>query len=321
LPPLKRPDIRLVAMSFSPSTLPHDKKKKKAKGHAPNDALAPPHPTSNTADDGGISQAIQNALDHARASEAIATSSNDLANSHGDQSATKSKKRRSANDAAPVAEGTEQSKPKKKKKRQDASVASTLPALVPPAGGHSNPAGASNMSQLAPAYIPPHMSQHIPIDPALTQNDQVAQPPHPHDSNSQFVDAGVGALQHQGTSNGDPYMFNQDAEMPMLGSNEDILHAFQGFDMSRFTGALSSLTSENTGPQSGDPGPSAPSTSQSSRPRGKKVVAPQPTGQVVNPEHADILATHWLNPAKLADLVKSQGMISRWVFLAGTDAK
>ncbi|KAF8607670.1 hypothetical protein BDV93DRAFT_434965 [Ceratobasidium sp. AG-I] len=99
--------------------------------------------------------------------------------------------------------------------------------------------------------------------------------------------------------------------------------------MTKFAGALKSysdaLETENAANghlQSNEPGPSTvsggsssagPATNASSasgsRPRAKKVVVPQPTGQVVNTEHADILATHWLNPAKLAGLVKEQGLV------------
>ncbi|QRV87574.1 Myb-like DNA-binding domain protein [Ceratobasidium sp. AG-Ba] len=288
---------------------PHDKKKKKSKKRTPDSASAPGHPAGNTAEDGAISQAIQNALDQVRASEVVATSSSGVATSHGEASATRSKKRQATDDTGSVVEpDVAQSKQKKKKKQHATSATSVHSSLSTPSGESPNPVEASGMPQLTQAYIPSHLSQHIPIDPALTQPNQMAQPhPHPSSSNSPFpMDHGAGVL-HQDATGGDPYLFHQDGDMSMLGSNEDILRALQGFDMSKFT-ALASEHSD-TG---GDPGPSTvasvPSASQS-RAKPKKTVPPQPTGQIVNTEHADILATHWLNPAKLSELVKSQGLV------------
>ncbi|KAG9080524.1 RNA polymerase I enhancer binding protein [Ceratobasidium sp. 370] len=313
LAPPKQLWISLAAMTTAAcAPPPRGAKKKKSKKHLSEDVSTIGHPPMNTTEDGGISQAIQNALSHVRASEAIATSSNGLATSHGEQPATKAKKRSNADSAGPTVEpdATQPKTKKKKKKQHDTSVASASPALAPSASGPSNVPDTPDMSRLAPAYIP-HASHHIPIDPALTQNDQLVQPPHPHpSSNSPFtMDTGAAALQHQDNPNTDPYMFNQDNDMSMLGSNEDILRALQGFDISKFA-ALASENPESVHPDPGDPNPSAAgNTPQSSRSRAKRTVAPQPTEQAVNPEHADILATHWLNPAKLADLVKSQGLV------------
>ncbi|KAG8745543.1 RNA polymerase I enhancer binding protein [Ceratobasidium sp. 414] len=290
---------------------PHGTKKKKSKKHVSEDVSTIGHPPANTTEDGGISQAIQNALDHVRASEAIATSFDGLATSHGEQPTTKAKKRSNADDAGPAVEpDATRPKAKKKKKQHDTSVASASPALAPSVGGPSNVPDTPDTSRLAPVYASPHTSHNIPIDPALTENDQLVQPSHSHTSSSSpfTMDTGAAALQHQDSPNADAYMFNQDNDMSMLGSSEDILRALQGFDISKFT-ALASENPESVQSHSGDPGPSTAVSTSQSRSRAKRTVAPQPTGQVINPEHADILATHWLNPAKLADLVKSQGLV------------
>ncbi|KAG8761806.1 RNA polymerase I enhancer binding protein [Ceratobasidium sp. 428] len=289
------------------TTPPHDKKKKKSKKRISGDIG---HPPANTTKDGSIPQVVQDVVNHVRASEAIATSSSNLATARGEQPSTKAKKRPNTDGACSTTE-LDATQPKPKKKKQQAvSVVPPTPNLAPSHSGPSNGISSSDMPRLASAYIPPHMSQHIPIDPALTHNDQMAPPPHHHasSSNSPFaMDAGASALQPQGSANADDYMFNQD--ITMLGSNEDILRALQGFDISKLA-TLAADNPESGHPQTGGPGPStADNAPQSSRSRSKKTVAPQPTGQVVNPEHADILATHWLNPAKLADLVKSQGLV------------
>lgn len=326
---------------LAPATL-DNKKKKRAKNQSTNAASssgAATHPAPNisTADGDSITRAIQNALDHVRATAAIATPSDNTTNPSdtlGGPSGTKSKKRRTTHDdSTPLAEtGSDAQKTKRKKKKHDGTVAPNPPGSAPAMGQATVTGAPGNMSQLVPAYIPAqHEATHIPIDPALTANDQVMQhPPHPQaTSSSAFMGVLTNAaatLQHQGNPGADPYMYNQD-ELSMLGSNEDILRALQGFDMSKFAGALRSyseaMATENSAPghtQSNEPGSSAvgggstnagpannASSASGSRSRGKKIVAPQPTGQVVNSEHADILATHWLNPAKLAGLVKEQG--------------
>ncbi|KAG9128193.1 hypothetical protein FRC07_003743 [Ceratobasidium sp. 392] len=307
LAPPKQLYTSLAAMSSVVSAAPHhDKKKKKSTKHVSGDVG---HPPANTTKDGDVSQSIQNAIDHVRASEVVATSSSSLATSHGGQPGTKAKKRPNTDDTSPTVQpDATQLKAKKKKKQHGTSATLTAPSLGPSHTISLDISGAPDLPQLASAYVPSHMTQHIPIDPALTQTDQIAQPPHPHTSanNSPFVmDANASALQHQDNSNTDAYIFNQDSDMAMLGSNEDILRALQGFDISKFT----ELATENPESVHLQPGPSTAGDASQSRARTKKTVAPQPTGQIVNPEHADILATHWLNPAKLADLVKSQGLV------------
>lgn len=331
-----------------------NKKKKKSKTQPTNAASSSaaathPTPSTSTAENDSLTRAIQDALDHVRATGAIATQSDNATNPSGVSgapSATKPKKKRAApaqDDSAPATEtGSEAQKTKRKKKKHDGTAVSN-PSGSAPTVNQTTVAGATgNMPQLVPAYIPAqHEATHIPIDPALTANDQVMQ--HQAHSQASASTAFMGALtnaaatlQHEGNPGADAYMFNQEGDLPMLGSNDDILRAFQGFDMTKFAGALKSyseaLATENAAsghPQSGEPGPStvgvastsagsavdAPSGS-ASRPRAKKIVAPQPTGQVVNTEHADILATHWLNPAKLAGLVKEQGELTLGTFCA-----
>ena len=328
-----------------PATL-DNKKKKKAKNQPINAASSSgtathPVPNASPADGDSLTRAIQNALDHVRATGAIATPSDNAANpsdAAGGSSGTKSKKRRAATtqDDSVLADETrpDAQKGKRKKKKHDGAIVSNPPGSTPAVDQTSVAGTPGDVPQLVSAYIPAQReAAHIPIDPALTANDQVMQ----HTTHSQaapsapFVGALTNAaatLQHHGNPGADPYMYNQD-ELPMLGSNEDILHALQGFDMTKFAGALKSyseaLATENAAaghPQSNEPGPSTvnggststgPATNGSSastsRARAKKIVAPQPTGQVVNSEHADILATHWLNPAKLAGLVKEQGEV------------
>lgn len=329
--------------SAPPSSTPIDKKKKKkVKNQASESSTASDQPVTSSSieDSDGLSRAIQTALDHAQAAGVIAASSEapaDLSTSAANSS--KSKKRRAAstpNEAGSALDGSEQQKSKKKKTSNNSATAS----LSLQNTGQSNPTAAPNMSQLVPAYIPSNLNDpHIPIDPALTANDQMIQHhSHPQSPapNAAFMGAlatATAALQHQATDApvSSPYIFNQDTDLSMLSSNEDILRALQGLDMTRFAGALNSLTSENptvtpANAQSSEAGPSGvtgmglantsqpaagPSSSSGNKPRPRKVVVPQPGSQIVNPEHADILATHWLNPAKLAELVKEQGELRR----------
>ena len=324
----------------APATL-DNKKKKKAKNQPTNPASSSatathPVPNTSTTDGDSLTRAIQNALDHVRVIGAIATPSDNAANpsnAPGGSSGTKSRKRRAAtsqDDSVLAAEaGPDTQKAKRKKKKHDAAAVSNPPGSAPTVGQTTVAATPGDMSQLVSAYIPAqHEAAHIPIDPALTANDQVMQ----HAIHSQAAPSApyMGALtnaaatlEHEGNHDADPYMYSQDG-LPILGSNEDILHALQGFDMSKFAGALKSYSDamENAAAGHSQPNESGPSTvngrstsdgpatsasASTSRPRAKKIVAPQPTGQVVNSEHADILATHWLNPAKLAGLVKEQG--------------
>ncbi|KAG8693807.1 hypothetical protein FRC08_008876, partial [Ceratobasidium sp. 394] len=82
----------------------HGAKKKKSKKRVSEDVPAVGHPPATTTEDGGISQAIQNALDHVRASEAIATSSSSLATPRGEQPATETKKRPNPDNSSPTVE-------------------------------------------------------------------------------------------------------------------------------------------------------------------------------------------------------------------------
>jgi hypothetical protein len=325
-----------------PTSTPVEKKKKKKH---PKQASDPPlssaggaiAQTSNSfVEDGdGITRAIQTALDHTAAAGATASSSSapiNLSAPRDGPTVSGSRKRRAAgtaNETAP--DGPGQPKSKRMKGKGSSTSSSSSPSNTNQASATPDP----NMSQLMPAYIPAHNgADHIPIDPALTANDQMLQHhSHPQSSpNAAFMSALTSAASADASVT-NSYGFNQDVDLPMLSSNEDIIRALQGFDMSKFAGALKSYTDSLA---SGHPAPaqphsqpseagssrvlgtglpnnaqpaSAPSGSSGQKTRTRKIVAPQPGSQVVNPEHADILATHWLNPAKLAELVKEQGTL------------
>ncbi|CEL59474.1 DNA-binding protein REB1 OS=Kluyveromyces lactis (strain ATCC 8585 / CBS 2359 / DSM 70799 / NBRC 1267 / NRRL Y-1140 / WM37) GN=REB1 PE=3 SV=2 [Rhizoctonia solani AG-1 IB] len=321
------------------SALAEKRKRKNTKKHT-SDVLSPSAggatnlATDSTIDtEDGINRAIQTALDHATA---IATPSNASEPPGIQEAASNSRKRRAiSND--PAVDGSEPRK-SKKKKAGDSSVASSSPVISPPTSNQSNVTPNPNTAHLVSAYIPPHLGgSHIPIDPALTGNEHLMQQ-HSH-SHSQAVAPNPGFIGNilapaNGVSQLHPdtlgsFIFNQDTDLSSLGSNEELLRALQGFDLSKFAGVFKypeSMTTENSGSvhQVNEPGSSrlgnitqlnlaqsmaASSGASGSKPRQKKIVAPQPGSQIINPEHADILATHWLNPAKLAELVKEQGLV------------
>ncbi|CAE7174524.1 unnamed protein product [Rhizoctonia solani] len=335
----KQPDISSVIMHPSPPvSAPVEKRKKKKSKNSISDASLPsaggaPNvvtgPTIDTDDD--INRAIQTALDHA-AAIATPSSTAELTATHNGSS--KSKKRHApSNELAP--DGSERPKSKKKKSSKSSVMSSpiTSPSAVNQAGATPNP----NVAHLVSAYIPATIgAPHIPIDPALTGNEHMMQQ-HSHPQagapNPTFMGAvspvADGAPQHHPDALVPAYMFSQDTDLSSLGSNEELLRALQGFDLSKLTGVFKypeSMATENVAPghQANEPGPSrlgnipqsgipqavaAPVGASGSKSRSKKVVAPQPGSQMINPEHADILATHWLNPAKLAELVKEQGLV------------
>ncbi|KAJ1308575.1 hypothetical protein OPQ81_004274 [Rhizoctonia solani] len=322
-----------------PASAPVEKKKKKKpKKHAsdasPSSADGAPNLTmsSNIDIDDGINRAIQTALDHATA---IATPSSTAEFSTTQERVSKPKKRHATSNE-PTPDGSEPRKSKKKKSGNNPAATSS-PVVSPPTTNQSSATPDPNMAHLMPAYIPTAIgSPHIPIDPALTGNGHMLQQ-HGHPqvgaSNSGFMGAVAainGAPQHHPDALvPGSYMFGQDSDLSSLGSNEELLRALQGFDLSKFTGVFKypeSVAGENAASthQANEPSHSRlgnaaqPDLSQAavvsagasgSKHRQKKIVAPQPGSQVVNPEHADILATHWLNPAKLAELVKEQGLV------------
>ncbi|CUA70257.1 Cyclin-D-binding Myb-like transcription factor 1 [Rhizoctonia solani] len=330
----KQSDISSVIMHPSPpaSALIEKKRKKKSKKRTSDASLpsvggAPNVTASSTIDtDDGINQAIQTALDHATA---IATPSSAVEPFATHEGPSKSKKRAAASNE-PTHDGSEPRKSKKKKLRDNSAVSSS-PSMSPPTANQTGAIPDPNVAHLVSAYIPATMGgSHIPIDPALTGNEHMMQQhSHPQGDahNPAFMSAvptvANGTPQHHPDALVPGYMFNQDTDLSSLGSNEELLRALQGFDLSKLSGVFKypeSMTTDNTTPShhSNDPGPSNlgnvsqadPSQSASgNRSRSKKTVAPQPGSQLVNPEHADILATHWLNPAKLAELVKEQGLV------------
>lgn len=331
--PPKQPNISSLMMGHSsPPSLPVEKKKKKKSKNKESASLSTStiggaQASSSTIEDSdGISRAIQTALDHVAGDGAITTLSSTPSDLSQDGAGTSSSKKRRAAGASndPGLDSLVQQKPKKKKTKEN-SISSTSP----PNANQASTSHVPNVSQLVPEYIPAqHEPTHIPIDPALTVNEQMIQHnslPQPSPSNAAFVNDLTGATEGLSSDTHVPgsYIFSQEADL--LNSNEDILRALQGFDMSKFAGALKSYTdslasehSTAAQSQSSQAGPSRlagaalPIAAQSpsvagQKSRSRKIVAPQPGSQVVNPEHADILATHWLNPAKLAELVKEQG--------------
>ncbi|KAF8681443.1 Required for nuclear transport of RNA pol II C-terminus 1 [Rhizoctonia solani] len=338
--PSQTADISSVIMqpSSPPASAPVEKrKKKKSKKHTP-DVSSPSvggatsvttNSVINTED--GINRAIQTALDHATA---IATPSSTNGPSTTQERSSKPKKRHATSND-PIADGSEPRK-SKKQKSSDNSVASSSPIMSPPTANPTNVTPNPNTAHLVSAYIPPQLGHsHIPIDPTLTGHEHLMQQ-HPHLQaivpNATFTGnalaAANGASQHHPDALGS-FIFNQDADLSSLGSNEELIRALQGFDLSKFAGVFKypeSMSTENPAPvhQGNEPGPSrlgnnpqlnidqpvaVSSGASGNKPRQKKIVAPQPGSQIVNPEHADILATHWLNPAKLAELVKEQGLV------------
>ncbi|CAE6455851.1 unnamed protein product [Rhizoctonia solani] len=331
-------DVSVIMHPSPPVSTPVEKKKKKKSKKPASDASSPATggssnvTTSSTVNaEDGANRAIQTSLDHATA---IATPSS-TAEPSIQEGVSKSKKRHATSNE-PMPDGSEPRKSKKKKSR-DNSIASSSPVVSPPTTNQASAAPDPNVAHLMSAYIPVTIgAPHIPIDPALTGNEHIMQQ-HPHPQTDAPNSAFIGAIHT--TANGVPqhhpdalvpgYIFNQDTDLSSLGSNEELLRALQGFDLSKLTGVFKypeSMATENAVPthQASEPGPSGlgniaqPDLSQpvvgsvgtsGSKPRQKKIVAPQPGSQMVNPEHADILATHWLNPAKLAELVKEQGLV------------
>ncbi|ELU45902.1 nucleolar protein [Rhizoctonia solani AG-1 IA] len=337
--PSQTADISSVIMqpSSPPASAPVEKRKKKKSKKHTSDVSSPSvggatsvttNSVINTED--GINRAIQTALDHATA---IATPSSTNGPSTTQERSSKSKKRHATSND-PIADGSEPRK-SKKQKSSDNSVAPSSPIMSPPTANPTNVTPNPNTAHLVSAYIPPQLGHsHIPIDPTLTGHEHLMQQ-HPHLQaivpNATFTGnalaAANGASQHHPDALGS-FIFNQDADLSSLGSNEELIRALQGFDLSKFAGVFKypeSMSTENPAPvhQGNEPGPSrlgnnpqlnidqpvaVSSGASGNKPRQKKIVAPQPGSQIVNPEHADILATHWLNPAKLAELVKEQGM-------------
>lgn len=118
-----------------------------------------------------------------------------------------------------------------------------------------------------------------------------------------------------------------------LGSNDDILRALQEIDIGKLTAALKNIGDTN-GPAPPHPLPFMPPVAASSEagpismnidhsengPNAKKAFSKNghkrtidmslPGGeQHINPNHAQILATKWLNASKLTELVREEGRI------------
>ncbi|KAG6911243.1 hypothetical protein DXG01_003110 [Tephrocybe rancida] len=109
-----------------------------------------------------------------------------------------------------------------------------------------------------------------------------------------------------------------------FGSNEDVLRALQSLDMAKITSVLRNI-GEVTGSTSGNPTPLPPTLPAVPAPihgnpgqtynaavhHPQPFIAGVPVPLAANPDHAHLLATKWLNAAKLAELVKTEGLIYR----------
>ena len=195
-----------------------------------------------------------------------------------------------------------------------ASAAALLSAIV---ATMSNPQAALPHMQ-PPMSYGPHLSsppprQHFVPFPAIpfafpVPNDAV---PHPNP---------FSILAMNPASNGAPL-----SELA-LGSNEDILRALQEIDIGNLTAALKNIGDNGATPSLVTPGtapspdaslpvthiPDAPIAKKSVSKNGHKrtIDMSLPSGEeLINPAHAHVLATKWLNASKLAELVREEGII------------
>ncbi|KAL0953669.1 hypothetical protein HGRIS_004867 [Hohenbuehelia grisea] len=103
-----------------------------------------------------------------------------------------------------------------------------------------------------------------------------------------------------------------------FGSNEDVLRAIQDLDVSKLANVLKTI-GEASGETSAGPsgglhaGLSLPARSQrmGTKKASKHVIAAasQAVAHNTHPDHAHMLANKWLSATKLADLVKSEGLV------------
>jgi hypothetical protein len=91
-----------------------------------------------------------------------------------------------------------------------------------------------------------------------------------------------------------------------FGSNEDVLRALQQLDLSNVAGVLNGVPSAPT--VSDLLGDNAPSKHLKHRRTLDMSLAEPSSTQQTTPAHAHLIATKWMTPPKLAELVKSEGM-------------
>ncbi|KAJ7284153.1 hypothetical protein C8J57DRAFT_1054674 [Mycena rebaudengoi] len=91
-----------------------------------------------------------------------------------------------------------------------------------------------------------------------------------------------------------------------FGSNEDVLRALQQLDLSNVAGVLNGVPSAPT--VSDLLGDNAPSKHLKHRRTLDMSLAEPSSTQQTTPAHAHLIATKWMTPPKLAELVKSEGL-------------
>jgi Myb-like DNA-binding protein REB1 len=101
-----------------------------------------------------------------------------------------------------------------------------------------------------------------------------------------------------------------------FGSNEDVLRALQDLDISKIAGVLKTLTDAADAANIPTPLTGIPSTStlpslaaaSSASTISSKLASPS-SDLPSHPDHAHLLASKWMGPTKLAELVASEGLL------------
>lgn len=192
-----------------------------------------------------------------------------------------------------------------------------------------------------PLPPPPPQVQHPPFPPALVHPSQFlpyGAMPYPYHLVPQPIDPTVNHPSNIFVPPPPPGAPNPFADLNFE-SNEDVLRAFQDLDVTKLTNVIRSLSdatgSSDTLSQPPSAGPSSlfspsfmnPTSTDPSLPLFKQV--PTSSGAIlgkkgsngqqrpafvlednqesINPEHAHLLATKWLNAGKLAELVRDEG--------------
>ncbi|KAG6821569.1 hypothetical protein H0H93_000078 [Arthromyces matolae] len=187
---------------------------------------------------------------------------------------------------------------------RDAAAALLSALVAATTGSRDSVPPSSYTEQLNPAML----MQHPPMEPTLFPfvpygYDLPLMPLQPDPSSSSLFPTG--------------------ASLPLnelsFGSNDDVLRALQSLDMSRITSVLGNIGDDH--PQHNEVQPTArPSVLHGNAPpaprvptRGRLPVNINPAvanpNNMINPDHAWLLATKWLSATKLAELVRTEGLI------------
>lgn len=108
-----------------------------------------------------------------------------------------------------------------------------------------------------------------------------------------------------------------------FGSNEDVLRALQDLDISKIAGVLKTLTDAADAANIPTPLTGIPSTStlpslaaaSSASTISSKLASPS-SDLPSHPDHAHLLASKWMGPTKLAELVASEGLLHPLLLLS-----